>query len=489
MKKILNTIISLGVVLMAALGTTSCLYGIGHDEEIGGGANTDGLKVNVSTTVIYADGADMATFSATFNGEPLGDGDVTFYNAETDEPMNLLDMSFSTGTKGTTQIYLKYIDSNGKVHTSETFSIQAILEFDFSPIDEEGLSVTLSTNLLQLGNGSTLFIVRYNGVVVGADEVSKIKCYDASNDSQITLTTTEVTAEDGTLYLLPTFTPSEVGERSFWFSYKTKNTLDKPVKIRTVDTPIPAPSADTDPTNTSFKHRALLQQFTGTWCGQCPHMIRSIEMLYADEAYADKAVHVAIHDSDSFAVQDIKLSSLLGVANFPTAKVNFDYTIENYGVEANVASLKAAINTALSGRAKAGIAARSILKDNTLLIRASVKAAVEGEYFVGAWLLESGLYERQSNASGLSGDFDHHENVVRIADSRSSNRNFKGHSLGIINAGSCADYLFAMELDESWKKENCHIVLFVSTIQHNSQVVTNVAKTTSLTSGLAFEYE
>ncbi len=489
MKQILNTIISLGVVLMAALGTTSCLYGIGHDEEIGGDVNTDGLKVNVSTTVIYADGADMATFDATFNGEPLGDGDVTFYNAETNEPMNLLDMSFSTGTKGTTKIYLTYVDSNGKEHTSETFSIQAILEFDFTPTDEDGLSVALSTNLLQLGNGSTLFIIRYNGAVVGADEVSKIKCYDASNDSPVALTTTEVTAEDGTLYLLPTFTPSEVGERSFWFSYKTKNTLDKPVKIRTVDTPIPAPSADTDPQNTSFKRRVMLQQFTGTWCGQCPHMIRSIEMLFTNEAYAESTIHVAIHDSDSFAVPDIRLSSLLGVGDFPTAKVNFDYTIQNYGVEANVASLMAAINGAMMGRAKAGIAARSILKDNTLLIRASVKAAVDGEYFVGAWLLESGLYERQSNASGLSGDFDHHENVVRIADSRASNHNFKGHSLGIISAGDTADYLFAMELDEAWKKENCHIVLFVSTFDHKSQVVTNVAKTASLTSGLTFEYE
>ena len=120
MKKILNTFAMLGVLLMAALGTTSCLYGIGHDEEIGGGGTTDtGLKVNVSATVIYADGSDAATFDATFNGEPLTDGDVTFYDVETGEVLDIVDMSFSTGFAGTTKIRLKYIDDEGNEHLSE----------------------------------------------------------------------------------------------------------------------------------------------------------------------------------------------------------------------------------------------------------------------------------------------------------------------------------------------------------------------------------
>lgn len=491
MRKIFNTFASFAILSMVLFGTTSCLYGIGHDEEIGGGGagNNEGLKVNVSTTVIYADGADMATFSATFNGETLTDGDVTFYNAETDELLNIIDMSFSTGTKGTTNIYLKYTDSEGKEHMSEVFTIQAILEFDLSPIEEDGLSVTASTRLLQLNNGSTVFIVRYNGTVVGADEIGKVKCYDASNDTPVALTTTEITAEDGTLYQLLTYTPSEAGVRSFWFSYKTKNTLDTPIQIRTVDTPIPASPADTQPSNTSFVRRVMLQQFTGTWCGNCPAMIAAIENVYANEAYADRAIHVSIHASDEFEIPGLNLSGRLGVGSWPTVKVDFAYTIQNYGVETNTVSIMSAINSACAARAKAGIAARTILKDNTLMIRASVKAAEQGEYFVGAWLLESGLYANQANSSGLIGDFDHHENVVRIADSREGSSNFKGHSLGVLGEGERADYLFAMELDEEWKRENCHLVLFVSTIEHNEQVVTNVARTTALTSGLSFDYK
>ena len=81
---------------------------------------------------------------------------------------------------------------------------------------------------------------------------------------------------------------------------------------------------------------------------------------------------------------------------------------------------------------------------------------------------------------------DIHENVVRIADSNLTN--FKGHSLGNIGKGERADHLFVMELDPSWKVENCHLVLFASTIQFNSHSITNAVKTTSLTSGVDFEY-
>ncbi|MBR0336373.1 MAG: Omp28-related outer membrane protein, partial [Alistipes sp.] len=129
-------------------------------------------------------------------------------------------------------------------------------------------------------------------------------------------------------------------------------------------------------------------------------------------------------------------------------------------------------------------------KDNMLLVRTSVKVNQDGEYFVGAWLVESGLYAQQSNYTDLKADYlDIHENVVRIADSNPSGSNFMGFSLGHIAKGESSDYLFVMELDRSWKVENCHLVLFVSTMSQNQQVLTNVVKTTSLTSGVEFEYK
>ena len=61
--------------------------------------------------------------------------------------------------------------------------------------------------------------------------------------------------------------------------------------------------------------------------------------------------------------------------------------------------------------------------------------------------------------------------------------------MGHIGKGESADHLFIMELDPSWKTENCHLVLFVSTTQHNQNTITNAVKTVSLTSGVEFEYK
>ena len=142
----------------------------------------------------------------------------------------------------------------------------------------------------------------------------------------------------------------------------------------------------------------------------------------------------------------------------------------------------------MKSEARAGIAARTELKDNMLLIRASVKASHAGEYYIGAWLVESNLQAAQSNYTDIKEDYlDIHENVVRIADSNTTN--FLGHPLGNIGKGERADHLFIMELDPSWKVENCHLVLFASTVQFNSLTMTNAVKTTSLTSGVDFEYK
>ena len=65
---------------------------------------------------------------------------------------------------------------------------------------------------------------------------------------------------------------------------------------------------------------------------------------------------------------------------------------------------------------------------------------------------------------------------------------YLGHPVGNVKAGERADYLFVMELDPSWVVENCHLVLFASTVKNNLLTVTNVVKTESLTSGVEFEY-
>lgn len=473
------------VALMATFTTTSCLYGVGTDEGMDI-EDTSGFKVEVSATVISANGEDAALFRALYNGEDVT-SEATLYNNATDEPYET--MSFTTELAGPYQFYVVWGE-----HRSDVIRVTAITPMDLSDKDEQGLSVTLSTNLVQVAKQSAAFIIRYDGKVLEPEEMAKVKIYNAENDNGVALDKIAVVYNDKE-YVLPAYTASKSGAKSFWVGYKTKNTRETPVTITAVATEIPSRPVDSEPANTDFVHRVLFTQLTGTWCGWCPNMIEAFHYMFEDEQYKDKFVHTAVHGGDKFSLtlpNGRDLASILNTSGgYPYAITNLTYGLNtNNSIEGNIGAIMGAIESHLKTPAHAGIAARTSLKDNMLLVRTSVKVNQDGEYFVGAWLVESGLYAQQSNYTDLKADYlDIHENVVRIADSNPSGSNFMGFSLGHIAKGESSDYLFVMELDRSWKVENCHLVLFVSTMSQNQQVLTNVVKTTSLTSGVEFEYK
>lgn len=491
MRKILNIL----ALLFVAIFATSCLYGKGSDEGMDI-ENTSGFKAEVSASVILANGEDTAVFRALFNGEDVTT-EATLYSTTDNEALE--EMSFSTYTPGVYTFYVVYGE-----YRSEDIKITAVQDLDLTNKEESGLTATVSTNLIQVGRSYATFIIRYDGAVLSADEISKVSVYDAANDTKIEISKDSTigsefsyvaaTDESGTEYLLLAYSPNAAGTRSFWVGYKTKNTRETPISITAVASDIPSRPADAEPENTDFVHRTLFTQFTGTWCGYCPYMIVAFHDMLEDEEYNDKFVHTAVHGKDSFAttLSDGKdLASILNTSGgYPYVLVNLKDGIQNSNVDTNIAYLKAAIENTLKTKPRAGIAARTELKDNMLLVRTSVKVSHTAEYFVGAWLVESGMLAQQANyaADELKYDYlDYHENVVRIADSNTSD--LKGHSLGTISKGERADHLFVMELNPNWKVENCHLVLFVSTIQYNQKSITNAVKTTSLTSGVDFEYK
>ena len=492
MRKIFNILALLFIATLA----TSCLYGKGFGEDVNV-EDTSGFKSEVSATVIIADGEDTAVFRALYNGEDVT-AEAKLYDAATDEALE--GMSFTTFTPGIYTFYVVYDQ-----YRSEVITVTAVQNIDLTEKEESGLSAIVSTNLIQVGRSHATFIIRYDGKVLSADEIRKVSIYDATNDAKIEISEDSTigsefsyvaaTDESGT-YLLLAYSPNTAGTREFWFGYKTKNTRETPIAITAVTSNIPSRPADAEPSNTNFVHRALFTQFTGTWCGNCPYMIAAFHYLFEDATYKDKFVHTAIHGgNDSFKVtlppdHKRELAAILNTTgNYPFVLCNLKLGINNSLVETNIGNLMGAIETTMQTDARAGIAVRTELKDNMLLARASVKVSHTGEYYIGAWLLESNLYAAQSNYTDIKDDYiDIHENVVRIADSDPDN-NYMGHSLGSITKGERADHLFVMELNPEWKVENCHLVLFVSTTQHKQFGITNAVKTTSLTSGVDFEYK
>ena len=274
------------------------------------------------------------------------------------------------------------------------------------------------------------------------------------------------------------FTASADGEYKFWASYGTYTTFDKSqddsgmITVRAISVAIPEVAEDPDSKNTSFVHRAFLTQYTGTGCGYCPYMIKIIRELMADNTIPGKAVLAAVH---SYSNADPAYISAPRVNNYPYMHINLD---KGFSHTQGSAPLYAEVNSIAASDAKAGISVNPVLyEDGTLVLKVSVKAAVDGEYRVGAWLLEDGIYGQQNDYDGVGDNsFNTHENCVRSIESRYDGE-WAGKDLGAIKAGQTAEKTFVMDVKltgaKAWKVENLHLAMIVSSKEGSRYVVCN----------------
>ena len=262
------------------------------------------------------------------------------------------------------------------------------------------------------------------------------------------------------------FTATKKGKYEFWASYGTDISND--VEIIATEKKPDAPNAPSDdnPDKTNFKRRVLLIQFTGTGCGYCPGMTTTLRQIMTDttaQKFHENVVLVAAHrfnQTDPAYLNGAPLDQAMGVSSYPQLAVDMHtrtgYT--NYGYVASM--LEQAIARI---DAQAGIAATSVYNEETrtVSITATVKAAQTNEFRIGAWLIEDGIYGKQTN-NGYPGDFNTHDHCIRVADSKVTSTDFTGHTLGEIATGSTAAYSFSIDIDKKWNADNCRLVLFVT---------------------------
>ena len=94
---------------------------------------------------------------------------------------------------------------------------------------------------------------------------------------------------------------------------------------------------------------------------------------------------------------------------------------------------------------------------------------------------------RYNNAS-WTGDYNTHDNCIRLVDSKLSNSNYTGHPLGTIEAGETAEYAFVMTLDQGWVVDNLHLVIFVTTPEGKAWLVNN-AVACPVNGSVEYQYE
>lgn len=342
---------------------------------------------------------------------------------------------------------------------------------DDGPVTGNG-TLTIETDKAEVvadGEDFVEITVKYDGEVV-AEEVD---FYDASTNVPARLRANR-------------FSTKVTGEHSIYAIYNgaKSNVLD----IMAVEYAVPAAPADPDPENTSFVKRVLLTQFTSTGCTFCPRMTGILRDLAADSEYKDRFVLGASHadmtgyqnGDDPAAFSGVNaFMSAFGIYGFPTLIADFGDQLNSY----DLSELKTLVDGYYGdGTALVGFAANSEVHEDAIVMRVAVKAAKAGKYRVGAWLLEDGIYGKQTSAPDDS--YNVHDHCIRLVDAES---HYMGHDLGMLSKGKPAEHIFTFKLDPEWNVDNCSVLLYVTSAAGSAQVVNN-AVTVPVGKPVLYEY-
>lgn len=143
----------------------------------------------------------------------------------------------------------------------------------------------------------------------------------------------------------------------------------------------------------SFGKKALIEDYTGDWCGYCTRVAHAIDLV---EDATDNVVVVATHVFNGDPLQNnfgLQLANNFGVSGLPTAYI--DRAAEwNFPEPDNVNQV-----TALAtGNATSGISIKSAIKGNNLsfMVNAGFAQNTTGAKLV-VYLLENGIVLAQTN--------------------------------------------------------------------------------------------
>ena len=267
------------------------------------------------------------------------------------------------------------------------------------------------------------------------------------------------------------FIPTADGDYEFYAV--AGDIITNTVKVSVVPT-IPALPEDAQPANTSFNHRILLVDHTGNTCGYCPQMMKALKTVSETGDYHSKyyeaMAHTYSNGDPAFSGAASVVSNHHGVSSYPTLTYNFYHTTQSSYNDAHIMGQIDALWKAEG--ADAGIAAASTLASKSVIVNTEVKAAVANDYRITAWLLEDGIYAKQTNATEEW--MNTHDNAIR---QRVSGDDISGVDLGTLAAGETASTALTLNIiGNKWNRDNLKVMVIVSAKNAKGQFeVANVA--------------
>lgn len=221
-----------------------------------------------------------------------------------------------------------------------------------------------------------------------------------------------------------------------------------------------------------FVNRVLVEEYSGTWCGNCPKILYGTQLL---KEQTDKEVSVQIHlfNNDPFITsQGNQIATNQGVSGVPTGKINrtINWNGPQYqNVNQVIGEIKPSSN--------AGVAINASLTNNT--INATIKLGFSDTTIAAklvVYLVEDNLFHTQANySSNLYGGLSSIPNFEYDGVLRAVISSINGDAITVNGLTVDKNYTFTVPSNVS-SSSNIKLVAFL--IDSNSNSVINVREAT-----------
>lgn len=239
--------------------------------------------------------------------------------------------------------------------------------------------------------------------IIGETIVFTVKTNNGTDITQEALLTINSNEIDGN-----TFVSDAVG--SFTVQAEYSGVLSEPVTVNFHDG-----------SEINFVKRVLIEDYTGTWCGNCPRVAHAIELA---KEQTDKIVAVAIHRAssnpadgsyDPYNFDSSELETYLGMVAYPKALLN--RMTRWQPLEQN--NITQVINLTQGENPKLGLAITNEVTASTINLEVKVKFSKDFEALnLVVYIVENGLIHKQVNYTSFYGgapylDFFQHDHTLR----------------------------------------------------------------------------
>lgn len=266
------------------------------------------------------------------------------------------------------------------------------------------------------------------------------------------------------------YTATEAGTFEFFATCggETSNTL-----VIKVLAEMPEVPEDMEPENFKFNHRAVMVDHTAVNCGYCPWMTDYL-IQYALTPNHKHYNEVTCH-AGSLAGGDPAASTAATTLmnyhslyfDFGNPTLIFNFKSGEVGNSSSYGTVKSNIDKLLAGYIKAdgadvGISMTVEGDEDNILCAAQIKVAVDGDYCVNAWLLESDIHSPNQNGATKE-EHKWYNFALRNFSEEVSKTNIAGLEIGELKAGDNYTYATTIGITSTkWNWENMGVLVVVS---------------------------